>query len=289
MEKDFSSISPSAASLILMKGHTSIPFARRAAELISYPKPFVPDFENRDLLYWSRVLHFESRYRAIDALLGELEVDNVLELSSGYSFRGLDRSAVRKGLYIDSDLPEVIEKKRAMLEAIGAREGPGRLELLPLNALEEGALGAAAERFPPGPIAVVNEGLLMYLDPEEKARLARGIRGLLEARGGWWITSDVYIRVPVPAAPATSKGGAKDDDDFRQRHRVEENKFASFEEARAFFESAGFTVDREEDPDPRSLSAFPYLAACLDPAAPRPSGRGGRMQSTWRLRLAEDQ
>src|ERR1700723_1177431 len=88
--RDYSSISPSAKQLLLLKGFTEIPFARQAAELILYPKKYVADIANMDFPFKARLMHFESRYRSIDQLLEGLDVPNVLELSSGFSFRGLD-------------------------------------------------------------------------------------------------------------------------------------------------------------------------------------------------------
>ena len=67
--KDFSSIGPSAESLLFSKAHTSIPFARQAAELVARPGTFVPQFQNPDFMYWMRVLHFEDRYFSINELL----------------------------------------------------------------------------------------------------------------------------------------------------------------------------------------------------------------------------
>jgi hypothetical protein len=37
INRDFSSVSPSAKWLLLMKGHTNIPYARETAELLEYP------------------------------------------------------------------------------------------------------------------------------------------------------------------------------------------------------------------------------------------------------------
>jgi hypothetical protein len=87
--RDYTTISPSAKSLLLMKGYTTIPYAREAAGLILFPGAYIPDYKNKDLTFWARTLHFEQRYASIDQLLEGLPVKNILELSSGFSFRGL--------------------------------------------------------------------------------------------------------------------------------------------------------------------------------------------------------
>ncbi len=56
--RNYNTISPSAKVLLLMKGHTDIPFARQAAGLISLPETFRPDFTRKDFSFWARVAHF---------------------------------------------------------------------------------------------------------------------------------------------------------------------------------------------------------------------------------------
>ena len=45
------------------------------------------------------------------------------------------------------------------------------MEILPLNALDEEKFNEVVSHFPPGEIVIVNEGLLMYLNNEEKQKL----------------------------------------------------------------------------------------------------------------------
>ena len=58
INRNFSTISPSAKSLLLMKGYTDIPFARQTAELLTYPEKYQPDFDKNDMTFWARTLHF---------------------------------------------------------------------------------------------------------------------------------------------------------------------------------------------------------------------------------------
>src|ERR1700733_498044 len=88
--KDFSSISPSAKSLLMMKGYTNIPYAKQTAALMQGAEIFDLSFDDKDFWFWVRVMHFESRYWSIDQLLQQTDSKNILELSSGYSLRGLD-------------------------------------------------------------------------------------------------------------------------------------------------------------------------------------------------------
>src|ERR1019366_76647 len=130
-KRDFSTISPSARTLLLLKGLTDIPYARKAAELMMHPDKYEPDFD-KDFGFWARVVHFEYRYSSVNQLLSALPVKNVLELSSGFSFRGLDMVRQKKVHYIDTDLPEVIEMKSQFVAALrdDPNEDNGQLELL---------------------------------------------------------------------------------------------------------------------------------------------------------------
>src|SRR5882762_5084208 len=113
---DFSSISPSAYALLVMKGDTTIPYAREAAALLKQAAgdkfKATPNFGGNPVDYWTRVMHFESRYWSINQLLEDQPYPNILELSSGFSFRGLALSRRLPVFYIDTDLEGVIAGKQ---------------------------------------------------------------------------------------------------------------------------------------------------------------------------------
>jgi O-methyltransferase involved in polyketide biosynthesis len=159
-EHNFASVSPSANALLLLRGNTDIPYARQAAELIMQPEKYTPGYAQQSLGNCLRILHFEARYRSIDQLLTGLPVKNILELSSGFSFRGLDIVQRHNVHYIDTDLPGIIAEKKKLVDAMQDRHATvtGNLELLPLNALDEDAFAEAVNRFEQGAIAIVNEG-----------------------------------------------------------------------------------------------------------------------------------
>jgi hypothetical protein len=302
---DFSAISPSAYSLLMMKGHTNIPFAREAAALLENTNKgqdmFTADFGMGSANYWITLMHFESRYWSIDQLLDDQPFTNILELSSGFSFRGLALSRHRPVYYIDTDLDGVIDGKQRFVDAFTARDPtahdratrateadsnaenpPGHYELQPLNVLDPAAFRKIIARFPPGPIAIVNEGLLVYLDNAEKEGLSQNIREALLTRGGCWITADIYLQRqagdPLPVQSASSR-------QWHEKHKIEEKKFNNFEEARSFFYRMGFTVDKEARPNYDRLSSLARLREAGGAGAIaylRQSGRA-RLHATWRL------
>jgi O-methyltransferase involved in polyketide biosynthesis len=210
-------------------------------------------------------MHFESRYYSINQLLEDLTATNILEISSGFSFRGLDLSNKKPVFYIDTDLPDIIAGKQRFIEAFTAHASepslaPGHYELYPLNALDPAAFEAVIKKFPPGPLTIVNEGLLVYLDPTEKAQLCTNIRKALLARGGHWITADIYIK--------RKEGRDAKSDAWRQwsrEHGLEEKKFAGFHEAETFFHSMGFEIQKEATQDYSRLTSFSQFLKAIGP------------------------
>ena len=283
-QKDYSSISPSAKSLLLMKGYTNIPYARETAALMQGSEVFDLSFDEQDFWFWIRVMHFEARYWSIDQLLKQTECKNILELSSGYSLRGLNLCIKDDTVhYIDTDLPEVIATKEDMINHLQlANESKGRFELLPLNALDTAAFENTASRFNANPLAIVNEGLLMYLNMDEKRQLCKSIHNILKKHGGYWVTADVYIKrsAEMTAELPQSKSEAT----FFQQHNIEENKFDSYPAAEAFFKEQGFELVKEATINYAELSVMPHLVKVMPEQVRNSKEPPPKIQATWMLK-----
>lgn len=282
-QKDFTSISPSAKSLLMMKGYTDIPYAKQMAALMTGSEVFDLDFNDKDFWFWIRVMHFENRYWTIDQLLKQTGNKNILELSSGYSLRGLDLCVNDKSIhYIDTDLPEIVELKQSMIAELQLdKEVKGQFELVPLNAMDASAFNQVVSRFANQPLTIVNEGLLMYLDGAEKKALCSTIHNTLKQRGGCWITADVYVKrsEEMTARLPQSKSEAA----FFEQHNIEDNKFESYEAAAAFFEEQGFKLVKEAVPDYQQLSAMPHLLQVLPEEVRNSKNPPPKIQATWML------
>ena len=169
---NFNAISPSAKGLLLTKAVTTIPFATEAAALLwdaEQLKNRIREKVSKESFVW--LLHFENRYRTIDSLLTPLAYRNVLEIASGFSFRGLQLCISDAITYFDTDLPDSITTKQQVVDKLKEKhhlEIKGTYWLMPLNALDAAAFQAIVDQFPAGPVAIVNEGLLMYLDEGER-------------------------------------------------------------------------------------------------------------------------
>lgn len=370
---DPSSISPSAYTLLLMKRHTAIPYVRQAADLVENklrqagsagPNPAppnatdhdapgarladIPQFSTDPAGYAIFLLHFEDRYWSIDQLMADLPITNYLELSSGFSFRGLDLSRHKPVYYIDTDLPGLIAVKQTLVDTLIANEHSpgnstaatvpgttsnstaaassnptpnvapaatppqGHYELLPLDVLDSAAFAATVARFPPGPLVILNEGLLVYLDTTQKEQLCTNIRNALAARGGYWITADIYIRDPADKNPEANKNQtanqAADNSQaanaiqaaennpaatqwqaWKTQFQIEQKKFADFDEARNFFTRMGFKIDKEATPDYPRLTSLPFIRNITGPQFLENLRKRDRLRlrTTWRLTLQQ--
>lgn len=255
--RDFSTISPSARLLLALRAATTLPYARAAALRLLGADGLAEEEARLAALPGTslRRFHHEQRFRSIDTLLTHVGAKAVVELAGGLSFRGLalvEREAVT---FVDTDLPEMIETKRALIAELGTAPRVGELRLEALDATDAAALRATVDTLPPGPVAVVNEGLLMYLDVDEKRRLATSIRAALTSRpGSAWITADIYFRVPHdPRIFRDPKVVA-----FLAQHNVEANKFADAAEAEALFTSAGLAI-REKLVPPHDVTRESWM------------------------------
>jgi O-methyltransferase involved in polyketide biosynthesis len=241
--RDYSSISPSALSLLLMKSQSSIAFAKEAADLLwgeSVPVELAHALTAENAR--RRLRHFENRYRSLDRLLAEAAHPRVLEIGSGLSFRGLELARNSEIFYLDTDLPNIARLKAELVAKLHPGPLTGTLRVQALNALDGDAFHAAVGDMPSGPLAIANEGLLVYLDDEEKARLASNLRRALLARGGVWLTADVYVQNAGGSAPTVGYGRSRE---FLDKHRVEQNKFSDWDAAERFFTKSGFRVAKK--------------------------------------------
>jgi O-methyltransferase involved in polyketide biosynthesis len=280
-EKDFTSISPSAKSLLMMKGYTDIPYAKQTAALLQGSEVFDLNFDDKDFWFWIRVMHFENRYWTIDQLLKQSDNKNLLELSSGYSLRGLDFCVKNKSVhYIDTDLPEIVTVKQNMIADLQLdKDVKGTFELLPLNVMDVSAFTNVVSRFNNEPLSIVNEGLLMYLNLEEKKALCKTVYNTLKQCGGCWITADIYVK--RPAEMIGSLPQSKSEAAFYEQHKIEENKFASYEAAQAFFEEQGFELVKEAVPNYQELSVMPHLLQVLPEEVRNSKTPPPKIQATW--------
>jgi O-methyltransferase involved in polyketide biosynthesis len=123
------------------------------------------------------------RHVMIDGLTRDHGAGTVLELAAGLSARGLRASADPAVSYVEVDRPEVVARKRALLERSDAGKAAlarPNLRFVPGDVAEVDLAGLVPAA--PEPLLVLVEGLLMYLDEAAQARLLQRLAALLAGR-----------------------------------------------------------------------------------------------------------
>ncbi len=284
-ERDFNNISPSAGALLMMKALTDIPFAKDTAGLVGDVEAFMASArEKRSRVMFGRIIHFENRYKTIDLALADIDPQQVLELSSGFSCRSLDMALRKDVTYIDTDLPAFISNKKQLVAKLIEEQQlklQGKLLIEPLNVMDEGQFNQVVQLLPPGPVTVVNEGLLVYLNTAEKTQLCASIHRLLKERGGYWVTGDAYIKKDMSRLLEQPQENFDEQlTKFLQEHRIEENKFDNYEAALEFFAGCHFRVIRRIDIDFASLSSLRLASRAIQESEVREWMQG---RETWVL------
>ncbi len=180
---------------------------------------------------------FEARHKLIDAALKSSGITQVLDLAAGLTPRGLAMTKDSAIIYVETDLPGIVEQKREIVKQITKKEGAAHsgLYIEVASAMELAELERATRHFGPGPIAIVHEGLFRYLTHTEKTVVINNICALLKKYGGLWMTSDVPTMQNAYQRGDTKVGAVTG-------MNIDSNLFATVTDARDFYERFGFTT-----------------------------------------------
>ena len=185
---------------------------------------------------------FEARYKLINELLFQTSIKQVLEIAAGFSPRGMLISENPSYVFAEIDTQTIMTKKREFIDRLMPNNANLRLE--EGDGLSYSDLKRATTLFNKDkPIAVINEGLMRYLNFDQKTTLANNIRQLLSRFGGAWITSDISLRKIQESENAINS-------DYIQKITkatgvdIVGNRFENEDVARKFFENLGFLIAR---------------------------------------------
>jgi len=200
LDPHFSKISPTAKLVAFFRAFSDIPYANEIAKIIGAKELTEKILPNSETL--SEILPFaapaiEARYKSMLTAIKSTGIKQILELASGLSFRGAIMTADPSFEYIETDLPGIIEEKRRISDQIpGLEEATKRKNYHQesVNAVSMEDIKHAVRHFDlTQPIAVIHEGLYMYLSRPEKKQLAENIYQILHNSSGAWITPDFML------------------------------------------------------------------------------------------------
>jgi len=270
---DPSLISVTAKVAAYYRQFSDIPFAQEIARLIgaeaAYGQILREHGLERDKLTFYAPM-FEARYKSLTQLIRQSGASQVLELASGYSFRGLDLTRSDAVRYVETDLPAVVAAKLSLLDDIRRKHRippNARHIVTAADALDfEQVRAAAAALDPRQPLVVLCEGLIMYLSKAETEQLATNIHGLIgQFAGGSWITPDFTFRVEARDLPPERVRLREAITGVTQR-QIDASAFEDGDDLTAFLGRAGFNVQvRSQIDEAPSLSSMQALG--LPPAS----------------------
>ena len=189
---------------------------------------------------------FEARYKLINRLIDENKTNQILEIASGLAPRGLMMTEGDESLcYVEVDLPEMASYKRELLKNIFDKNKASLQKNLHIedgDALDYDSLVAATKYFYDEPITVVQEGLLRYMNFDQKTIVANNVHKLLEKFGGSWITPDITLARILEQ----TEEGRVNRDMVKEMSGIDinQNTFESEQAAVEFFEVLGFVVEK---------------------------------------------
>lgn len=237
----YTQISPTADIVSVFRSISNIPYANLIVDT-----SLIKSWDSQTVARMSAL--FQARARSISAIFDSCcgKINQILELAAGFSTRGLDWSRNAQRTYVETDLPDVIlRKRRAMTRVIaqcGESERPN-LHLLPVDVFCKADLENATRIFNPDEqLAIITEGLLLYLNKDEIETISRNVAQLLKKHGGVWIT-DIVAQDSMETLSTHSKTGAFVSTVLKTTGRNKNNMcFKTEAEATAFFENLGFQI-----------------------------------------------
>jgi hypothetical protein len=139
--------------------------------------------------------------------------------------------------------------------------------------LHKEALQEAMAHCSNGKTGVCNEGLLMYLNREEKAIMATHLRALLAQADGCWVTTDIlFTRLREQLLALQGVDVEKqvscllEQVSQRVGRDIGGNDFADEQEAQRFYQGLGFLVEKHPFYD--GTYPLPTLPAVPEPVRP---------------------
>jgi O-methyltransferase involved in polyketide biosynthesis len=236
-DKEYESLLSTAILTAYPRTFTGIPYSVEIFEELKKEMKNIPD----SLLVEKLAPELEARFKLINKLLQEVGITQILELAAGYSTRGLVFAQSMGATFVEVELSQVCVQKKRIIQKFTAI--PENLHILSGNALRADDIKKCTEIFDRNsPVAVINEGLLRYLNFDEKRIVARNIFDLLSEFGGVWITSDVAPKKFVLNQDKNIPTLNKNISILSNRNNINW-RFEDEGHVRKFFEEVGFNLE----------------------------------------------
>ena len=234
--ESYESVIPTAILTAYPRTLTDIPFSKEIFKELD--EELVTENLKKDIL----APELEARFKLTSDLLHKSKIKQVLELASGYSTRGLELTKDNDAFtYVELDLDEVAKRKKQIISTF--TDIPNNLHILSGNALDKEVFKNIEKYFDcNNELAIINEGLLRYLDFDEKKKVANNIHMLLKKCGGIWITCDVTPKKFITNQDLNIQDFNKNLSSISGRNNSSW-RFENIEQVKEFYGNIGFSVE----------------------------------------------
>jgi len=179
-DKDFESIMPTAYACLQPLLKSDIPLVKETIDFLQSK-----NIDCQAKIEAERSFFLESRYKLINYLLNKENCNQFFEIASGFLMRGSELSKNKDNVYVEMDLPPMAKLKKEF----AAPYQSSNWHIIGGNALRP--YDFCDEYFDKNKkIAVISQGILLYLTAEEKDIVANNVKQLLQEHGGVWASSD---------------------------------------------------------------------------------------------------
>jgi O-methyltransferase involved in polyketide biosynthesis len=228
------------------RSFSDIPNAMAVAGMLGAREAYYKELKDFEYSRAS-IPHFESRYKAIDALIKKSGVQQVVEFGAGHSTRGINSSAQWNYVHTDQD-----SRSLAAMKAIAKdlRLNRGNLHFVRFDAVNGAGMQEIVGCLEAKPLAVVHEGILGYYPHNIKEKIAKRARHLLGTYAGVYITTDIDSKEDsrkwnIGDSRAGYMQVKRIGRDFAKRigRDLYSFMFDTDQECKVFFEKLGFEVE----------------------------------------------
>jgi O-methyltransferase involved in polyketide biosynthesis len=252
MEKEYSKISPTAVFCARMRAKQKLPFSKEIVTLIDTKfrdlVEDLPDYGNTLNSKSDFIPFIEGRYYSLNDALSKIGNAFIVEIASGLSPRSLEFLNKKDITYIETELEGLINLKEKILnEIITQKKLDAKnlffMDINPLKRKDMDKIGKLyLEKGKNKKLIIIHEGLLMYLDKNEKRVFKDNLKYLFEkySKEGLWLTSD-FSRMKKKKDEVLGK------ENIREKiSKVTKRKFDYFEseeETKKFLRDGGFALE----------------------------------------------
>lgn len=249
---EFELVSYTAYTSLHWLKEAGVPEAREYAKATGKTKLIATEsIKPYDTIKLPNLLYHEMRYSAINRYVEKNGYKNVMDVACGFSPRGLYMA--RHGIrFIGAEFDAVVTNGNNYLKKCLSGQELALASYEPVDATDSVSMLSAVSDTE-GPICIVMDGLMMYLDRQQQAQALQSIKAILKKHGGCYVTVDFTARDCVMDASRVVYGEKDAHKVYLESAKVyeeiaeadfEKTFFPTTDEAQRFIEEQGLKVKR---------------------------------------------